>query len=130
MSIGTTIAAELVPENRRASAISTMFYGITLATVTGVPLGTLIGQEFGWRVSFAAIVGLGILALLANMALIPAKLRRGTPASLNQQLKLFKNGRIMLSYAISCGFTMLKTIFIIFLTRITTCLAVPLIGLT
>ncbi|HEY2420757.1 MAG TPA: MFS transporter, partial [Neobacillus sp.] len=43
MSIGSTIAADLVPENRRASAISIMFSGLTVATVTGVPFGTFIG---------------------------------------------------------------------------------------
>ncbi len=45
MSIGSTIAASLVPEDRRASAISIMFSGLTIATVTGVPLGTFIGQQ-------------------------------------------------------------------------------------
>jgi predicted MFS family arabinose efflux permease len=45
MSIGSTIAADLVPENRRASAISIMFTGLTVATVTGVPFGTFIGQH-------------------------------------------------------------------------------------
>jgi len=47
--VGSTIAADLVPENRRASAIAMMFMGLTVAIVTGVPLGTLIGQIFGWR---------------------------------------------------------------------------------
>lgn len=46
MSIGSTIAADLVPANRRASAIAIMFSGLTIATVTGVPLGTLIGQHW------------------------------------------------------------------------------------
>lgn len=53
-SIGSTIAADLVPENKRASAIATMFTGLTVATVTGVPLGTFIGQMFGWRATFGA----------------------------------------------------------------------------
>ncbi len=51
-SVGSTIAADLVPENRRASAIAMMFMGLTVAIVTGVPLGTLIGQIFGWRATF------------------------------------------------------------------------------
>jgi predicted MFS family arabinose efflux permease len=56
MSIGSTIAADLVPENRRASAISIMFSGLTVATVTGVPLGTFIGQQFGWRMALQRFV--------------------------------------------------------------------------
>ncbi|MGG2475743.1 MFS transporter, partial [Rhizobium sp. BR5] len=54
-SVGSTIAADLVPENRRASAIAMMFMGLTVAIVTGVPIGTYIGQVFGWRATFWAV---------------------------------------------------------------------------
>ncbi|WP_201317806.1 MFS transporter [Paenibacillus sp. EPM92] len=101
MSIGSTIAADLVPENRRASAISIMFSGLTVATVTGVPLGTFIGQQFGWRAAFIAIVAVGILALIANLLLIPSDLRAGTKALLRDQLKLVTNGRLLLAFAIT-----------------------------
>lgn len=52
MSIGSTIAADLVSKDKRASAISIMFTGLTVATITGVPIGTFIGQQFGWRLAF------------------------------------------------------------------------------
>lgn len=77
MSIGSTIAADLVPENRRASAISIMFTGLTVATVTGVPFGTFIGQQLGWRTAFIAIVIIGVIALIANSILVPSNLRKG-----------------------------------------------------
>ena len=48
-SIGSTIATSLVPKEKAASAIALMFTGLTVALVTGVPLGTFIGQHFGWR---------------------------------------------------------------------------------
>ncbi|NWP24185.1 MFS transporter, partial [Escherichia coli] len=48
-SVGATIAADLVAPNKRASAIAMMFLGLTVAIVTGVPLGTFIGQQLGWR---------------------------------------------------------------------------------
>ena len=48
-SIGSTIATSLVPKEKAASAIAIMFGGLTVALVTGVPLGTFIGQHFGWR---------------------------------------------------------------------------------
>ncbi|CAM3952958.1 MFS transporter [Cohnella lubricantis] len=101
MSIGSTIAADLVPENRRASAISIMFSGLTVATVTGVPLGTFIGQEWGWRWSFAAIVAVGALAFLANALLVPAGLRRGTSVRMRDQGKLLANGRLLLVFVIT-----------------------------
>ena len=62
MSIGSVIAASVVQENRRASAISIMFTGLTVATVTGVPIGTFIGQQWGWRLAFVAIALVGVAA--------------------------------------------------------------------
>lgn len=101
MSIGSTIAADLVPENRRASAIAMMFSGLTVATVTGVPIGTFIGQQWGWRAAFAAIVVVGIAALIANMLLVPSHLRKGAKIMLRDQLKLITNGRLLLVFAIT-----------------------------
>lgn len=101
MSIGSTIAADLVPENRRASAIAIMFSGLTVATVTGVPLGTLIGQQWGWRMAFLAIVAIGVLAFIANLALVSGNLRIGTPTRLRDQLNLVTNGRLLLAFAIT-----------------------------
>lgn len=101
MSIGSTIAADLVPETRRASAISIMFTGLTVATVTGVPFGTFIGQQLGWRVAFIVIVAVGILALIANSILVPSDLRKGNPTTLKDQFKLVTNGRLMLLFIIT-----------------------------
>lgn len=101
MSIGSTIAADLVPENRRASAISIMFTGLTVATVTGVPFGTFIGQQFGWRIAFLIIVAVGLIALIANSILVPGDLRKGTKISFKDQFKLITNGRLLLVFIIT-----------------------------
>ncbi|MFJ8247547.1 MFS transporter [Peribacillus asahii] len=101
MSIGSTIAADLVPENRRASAISIMFTGLTVATVTGVPFGTFIGQQFGWRMAFIVIVAVGVLALIANSILVPSDLRKGKRTTLQDQFKLVTNGRLLLMFIIT-----------------------------
>ncbi len=101
MSIGSTIAADLVPENRRASAISIMFTGLTVATITGVPFGTFIGQQFGWRFAFVAIVIIGIIGFIANSILIPSNLRQSPPTSIRDQVKLVTNGRILLLLSIT-----------------------------
>ncbi|OKP99655.1 MFS transporter [Paenibacillus sp. P46E] len=101
MSIASTIAADLVTEDRRASAISIMFTGLTVATVTGVPLGTFLGQQLGWRAAFVAIAAVGIAALIANLILIPSGLRRGTRTPLRDQVKLVTNGRLLLAFAIT-----------------------------
>ncbi|MFJ7977044.1 MFS transporter [Peribacillus sp. NPDC096379] len=101
MSIGSTIAADLVPENRRASAISIMFTGLTVATVTGVPLGTFMGQQFGWRMAFIIIIIVGIIALIANSILVPSSLRKGTRTTFRDQFKLVTNGRLLLLFMIT-----------------------------
>lgn len=101
MSIGSTIAADLVAEDRRASAISIMFSGLTVATVTGVPLGTFIGQQLGWRAAFIAIVIVGIIALIANLILVPSNLRKGVRTPIRDQVKIVTNRRLLLAFLIT-----------------------------
>ncbi|QPA33025.1 MFS transporter [Thermaerobacillus caldiproteolyticus] len=101
MSIGSTIAASLVPENRRASAISIMFTGLTVATITGVPFGTFIGQQFGWRLAFIFIVVVGMIAFIANSILVPSNLRKGARTTFGDQFKLLTNGRLLLLFIIT-----------------------------
>jgi MFS transporter, DHA1 family, inner membrane transport protein len=69
--IGAVVAASLVAEDRRASAIALMFTGLALANVLGVPLGTFIGQAFGWRAAFWAVTATGVVAAAALLALVP-----------------------------------------------------------
>lgn len=73
--LGATVASALVPPHRRSAAIALMFSGLTLANVLGVPFGAWIGQHAGWRASFWAVSGLGLLALGALLALVPKALR-------------------------------------------------------
>jgi MFS transporter, DHA1 family, inner membrane transport protein len=100
-SIGATIAADLVPEHKRASAIAFMFTGLTVATVTGVPLGTFIGQTFGWRATFWAVALLGVVAIIASAILVPKNLKEAPASSLKDQVKVIKNGRLLLAFAIT-----------------------------
>ncbi len=100
-SVGSTIAADLVPENRRASAIAMMFMGLTVAIVTGVPLGTYIGQIFGWRATFWAVALLGVLAFVAIAALLPNTLKKAPPASLLDQLRVLGSGRLLIVFAMT-----------------------------
>jgi DHA1 family inner membrane transport protein len=69
--VGAVVATELVPPNKRASAVALMFTGLTVANLAGVPLGTLLGQLYGWRSTFLAISGLGVVTLVAVATLIP-----------------------------------------------------------
>lgn len=100
-SVGATIAADLVTPDRRASAIALMFTGLTVAIVTGVPLGTFIGQSFGWRATFLGVALLGGIACVAIALLLPSNLSRPAPASLMEQVKVLGNGRLLLAYGMT-----------------------------
>ncbi|CAO3355472.1 MFS transporter [Azospirillum melinis] len=100
-SVGSTIAADLVPEDRRASAIAMMFSGLTIAIVTGVPLGTWIGQTFGWRATFLAVSALGVIGGLGVAALVPARLSQPPAAGLGTQLGVLAKPRLLLAFAIT-----------------------------
>ncbi|KAB2335153.1 MFS transporter [Bacillus mesophilum] len=101
MSIGSTIAASLVSHDKRAGAISIMFTGLTVATVTGVPFGTFLGQQFGWRLAFIAIVVIGIISLISNYFLIPGNMPRGKAIKLTEQFKLFKQKQLLQLFLIT-----------------------------
>ena len=100
-SVGATIAADLVPENRRASAIAMMFMGLTVAIVTGVPLGTFIGQTFGWRATFWGVSALGVIAFIAIAALLPSTLKKAAPSGLLEQVRVLGSGRLLLVFAMT-----------------------------
>lgn len=98
-SIGSTIATGLVPKEKAASAIAIMFTGLTVALVTGVPLGTFIGQHFGWRETFLAVSALGVVAFAGSALFVPNDIRHTPPASLAQQFRVLAEPRLLLVYA-------------------------------
>ncbi|MGZ4446092.1 MAG: MFS transporter, partial [Nocardioides sp.] len=71
--IGSVVAASLVEPARKAGAIALMFGGLTIANVLGVPLGTLLGQQLGWRSTFWAITAIGVVAFVAIATLVPGR---------------------------------------------------------
>lgn len=100
-SIGSTIATGLVSKDKEASAIAIMFTGLTVALVTGVPLGTWIGQSFGWRATFMVVAALGLIALVGSALLVPKNLKQAPPARISQQLKVLTQPRLLLVYAMT-----------------------------
>ncbi len=100
-SIGSTIATSLVPKEKAASAIAIMFTGLTVALVTGVPLGTFIGQTFGWQSTFLAVSLLGVIAFIGSWILVPNNIAKHKPASLLTQAAVLRKPRLLLVYAIT-----------------------------
>jgi DHA1 family inner membrane transport protein len=97
--IGSVVAANLVPRNQRAQAIALMFSGLTLANVLGVPAGTALGQAFGWRSAFWAIVPIGILAAAAVFFLVPSQ--AAGSSGLLHEFRVLRKPQVLLVLAMS-----------------------------
>ncbi len=69
--IGSIVATSVVPKDKQASAVATMFMGLTIANIGGVPLATWVGQNIGWRMSFAAIAVLGVITMFTLYKALP-----------------------------------------------------------
>ncbi|MFI6156321.1 MFS transporter [Kitasatospora sp. NPDC051170] len=98
--IGSVVAADLVAPDRKAGAIATMFTGLTVANIVGVPLGTFIGQAVGWRTTFTVVAALGVVGLLGIARLVPT-LPSPESANLRGELKAFRNPQVLLAMAMT-----------------------------
>ncbi|WP_458095108.1 MFS transporter [Roseomonas sp. WA12] len=65
------LAIALVEPHHRGRAMALVIGGMTLSTVLGAPLGTLIGDHFGWRASFIAVAALGAVSAAGALAFLP-----------------------------------------------------------
>lgn len=99
--IGSVVASDMVPANKKAGAIAIMFTGLTAANVLGVPFGTLLGQHSGWRSTFWAISGIGVLALIGILVLVPAIKHVAEGISLRKELGAFTSLQVWLSLAVT-----------------------------
>ncbi|MBL1075433.1 MFS transporter [Nocardia sp. 2] len=89
----------LVPPDAKGRALSIVAGGLTIATVLGVPAGTAIGNEFGWRTTVWVVVALTVLSAAAILATIPAQRRsQAAPPSLRKELAVIANPRLWLAY--------------------------------
>ncbi|MEU3701439.1 MFS transporter [Streptomyces anulatus] len=69
--VGAVVATRLVSEGRQARAVATMFLGLTVANIVGVPAATLLGQHLGWRATFLVVAAIGLAAMAALARLVP-----------------------------------------------------------
>lgn len=98
--IGSVVAAGLVAPEKKAGAIAMMFTGLTVANVVGVPLGTLVGQQAGWRATFLIVAGLGVLGLAGVARLVPEQ-PRPDGVRLRHELAAFRNAQVLLAMAMT-----------------------------
>ncbi|PDQ22082.1 MFS transporter [Mesorhizobium sanjuanii] len=99
--IGSVVAASLVPRNKRASAIALMFAGLTLSNILGVPGGTALGEAFGWRATFVAVVGIGPISVAAIAWLVPSNVAESSGGGLLGEVRVLGKLQVWLSMLIS-----------------------------
>lgn len=87
--VGSVVASRIAEKGKAAQAVSLMFMGLTIANIIGVPLGTFIGHNFSWRISFAVVVFVGLVTLLSLKLWLPA-LEAAKNRDLKSELGFFK----------------------------------------
>jgi DHA1 family inner membrane transport protein len=111
--VGSVVATSLVAEDKRASAISTMFIGLTVATLLGVPFGAWFGLMLGWRAAFWAVTVIGVIAFAVVAALVPGHVGNGDkPISLAEEVAVLGRPQVLLGLAMTVfGFAGLFVVF-------------------
>ncbi|WP_314646636.1 MFS transporter [uncultured Microbacterium sp.] len=91
--IGALVAAEVMGPGNRAKGVAFILTGLTVANVVGVPLGTFLGQQFGWRAAFAVVTLVFAAATVCIALLVPE--HPGTPGrTMRQELGVFRIGQV------------------------------------
>lgn len=96
--LGSIVAASVVPKEKQASAVATMFMGLTIANIGGVPAATWIGQQIGWREAFAGTAALGLVTIAALWRALP-KGERGTVPDLRRELGVLTRPTVLVAMA-------------------------------
>lgn len=96
--LGAVVAASVVPPNRRASAVATMFMGLTIANIGGVAAATWIGQHLGWRLAFVIAAALGVVTLIALRLALPAG-QAGDKPDVAAELRVLVRPRVLTALA-------------------------------
>lgn len=111
--VGSVVATSLVTEDKRASAIATMFIGLTVATLLGVPFGAWFGLMLGWRAAFWAVTAIGVVAFAVLVVLVPGNVGGNEKAtSLREELAVVGRLQVLLGLAMTVfGFAGLFVVF-------------------
>ncbi|WP_299663223.1 MFS transporter [uncultured Psychromonas sp.] len=84
------LAADIAPKGKRASFMSKIFMGLTIATIVGVPLVTLVGQNLSWRYCLGGASVLSLIALLFVYKVVP-NIDNSKPSNLINEFSVLKD---------------------------------------
>lgn len=98
--IASVVAAGMVDENKKSQAIALVFMGVSLANILGVPVGTHIGEQFGWRATFWLVSAIGVLSVLALLKFIPSNLPMPS-GDIIGEFKILRHRRVFIPLILS-----------------------------
>ncbi len=98
--VGAVVASRLADEGKVAAAMATMFTGLTLANVIGVPAGTWLGHNLSWRAVFLVVAAIGVVTVLSLRQWVP-HIAPKPRTSLTQDLRIFRSRALWLALAIT-----------------------------
>ncbi|TFW33488.1 MFS transporter [Massilia horti] len=98
--VGAVVASRLADEGKTAAAVATMFAGLTVANVLGVPFGTWLGHNLSWRMVFLIVAAIGVLTAASLHRLVPY-FAAAPGGSFVQDLKIFRRPGLWLALAIT-----------------------------
>ena len=109
--VGSVVAMSVVAPDKRAGAVATMFLGLTIATIGGVPLATWVGDMLGWRIAFWGIAGFGATAMLALRIALP-ELPPNKGDDMMAELRVLGRGPVLTALALTVlGSSAMFTVF-------------------
>jgi DHA1 family inner membrane transport protein len=109
--VAALVAASMVPPHRRARAVGRVMLGLTIATLIGTPIATVLGQMMSWRAAFLMVGAIGALTMILIALYLPRdKVAEG--ASIRRELGAFGRLQVWLSLAVAAvGFGGMFSIF-------------------
>jgi DHA1 family inner membrane transport protein len=85
-------------EGRQAAGVAAVFSGLTVANIGGVPFAAGVGEHIGWRIAFAGIAGLGVVAFAAIAAALP-KIPGDSDLNLRRELSVMRRPAVLIALA-------------------------------
>lgn len=112
-SVAAVTVVSLVPATSRARAMSIVTGGLTIATIVGLPLGTVLGQHLGWQSAFWTVAGLCVLAMSGVLATVPSgRPDAASTPRLADEIRVLRNARLWLAFGTTALVT--ATILVVF----------------
>jgi DHA1 family chloramphenicol resistance protein-like MFS transporter len=99
LAVALTTAATLVSPDKKGRALAVLLSGTTVATIAGVPGGSVLGTLLGWRATFWAVAALCLPAAIGILTRIPARRVQGGAAggpALRSELTRLSSPRLLL----------------------------------